>query len=67
MRERVANVGLSGVDIVAIPDPVSVTGGLEHHLANAPARLLVLGGGQRGVSLSRGVVRDLLDNSTLPL
>jgi nucleotide-binding universal stress UspA family protein len=67
MRERVTDVGLVGVDIVAIPDPVSVTAGLEHHLASAPARLLVLGGGHRGVSLSRGVARKVVDNATLPL
>ena len=67
MRERVADVGLTGVDTVAIPDPVSISAGLEHHIADAPARLLVLGGGHRGVSLSRGVARNVLDNATLPL
>jgi len=67
MRERVADVGLRGVDTVAIPDDVSVRAGLEDHLAQAPARLLVLGGGHRGVSLSRGVARRVLDNATLPL
>ena len=66
-RERVADVGLVGVDTVAIPDAVSITAGLEHHLANAPARLRVLGGGHRGVSLSRGVARNVLDNAMLPL
>jgi len=67
MRERVADVGLVGIDTVAISDPVSITAGLEWHLAGAPARLLVLGGGHRGVSLSRGVVRNVLDNATIPL
>jgi hypothetical protein len=67
MRERVADVGLSGVDTVAIPDDVSISAGLENHLANAPARLLVLGGGHRGVSLSRGVARNVLDDCRLPL
>jgi nucleotide-binding universal stress UspA family protein len=67
MRERVTDVGLVGVDTLAIPDPVSIHAGLENHLANAPARLLVLGGGHRGVSLSRGVARNVLDNATLPL
>jgi hypothetical protein len=67
MRERVSDVGLVGVDTVAIPDAVSVTAGLEHHLANAPARLLVLGRGHRGVSPSRGVARNVLDNARLPL
>ena len=67
MRERVADVGLVGVDTVAIPDAVSITAGLEHHLANAPARLLVLGGGHRGVSPARGVPRNVLDDVTLPL
>ncbi len=36
MRERVADVGLVEVDTVALPDPVSVAAGLEHHLADAP-------------------------------
>ena len=63
----VADVGLIGVDIVAVPDAVSVAVGLEDHLANAPARLLVLGGGHRGVSLSRGVARKVLDTATCPL
>ncbi len=67
MRERVADVGLSGIDTVAIPDAVSITAGLEHHLASAPARLLVLGGGHRAASLSRGVARNVLDSATLPL
>jgi nucleotide-binding universal stress UspA family protein len=67
MRGRVAEVGLAGVNSVAIPDAVSVRAGLEHHLANAPARLLLLGGGHRGVSLSAGVARSVLDNATLPV
>jgi hypothetical protein len=67
MRQRVADVGLDGVDIVAIANPVSISAGLEHHLANAPARLLVLGGGGRGVSMVRGVARNMLDRATLPL
>jgi hypothetical protein len=64
MRERVADVGLSGVDTVAIPDDVSVSAGLEDHLANSPARLLVLGGGHRGVPVAGSPGR--LDNATLP-
>jgi nucleotide-binding universal stress UspA family protein len=67
MRERVADVGLSGVDTVAIADPVSVRAGLEDHLVDTPARLLVLGGGHRGVSLSRGVARGVLETAPVPL
>jgi nucleotide-binding universal stress UspA family protein len=67
MRERIADVGLSGIDTVAIPDAVSIAAGLEQHLADAPAHLLVLGGGHRGVSPTRGVARKLLDNATVPL
>ncbi len=68
MRERVADVGLDRVDTVAIPDPVSVTAGLEHHLADAPARLLVLGGGHTPhPTPSGGVARSLLHNLTIPL
>jgi nucleotide-binding universal stress UspA family protein len=67
MRERVADVGLEGVDTVALADPVSISAGLQHHLEAAPAHLLVLGGGQRGLSLGRGVVRTVLDRVTVPL
>jgi nucleotide-binding universal stress UspA family protein len=67
MRERVDDVGLVGVDTVAIPDPVSISAGLEHHLRDVPARLLVLGGGRSGAGLSPGVARRVLDSVTLPV
>jgi hypothetical protein len=67
MRERVSDVGLAGVDTVAIPDPVSVAAGLENHLAGTPARLLVVGGRSRDARPSPGVARKLLYSATLPL
>ncbi len=68
MRERVADVGLLHVDTVAIADPVSVGAGLEAHLAEHPARLLVVGGGQHDhPTLSPGVARHMLRHAPVPL
>ena len=66
VRESVAGVGVA-VDTVAIDDAVSVATGLEQHLEDAPARILVLGGGHRRPTLSGGVARHLLRNVTVPL
>jgi nucleotide-binding universal stress UspA family protein len=46
MRARVDDSGLVGVETTAVPDPVSVAGGLETHFADHPALLLVMGGGR---------------------
>jgi hypothetical protein len=67
MRQRVADVGLEGVDTGAIPDPVSVGAGLEQHLDDAPARMLVLGGRHQGFRPTAGVARHVLASATLPL
>jgi len=68
MRDRIADVGLDGVDTIAIPDPVSEGAGLEQHLHAVPARILVLGGGHPAKPrLSDGVARHLLANATIPL
>jgi nucleotide-binding universal stress UspA family protein len=67
LRDRVADAGPEGVDSVAIADPVSVGAGLETHLSDVPAGLLVLGGGHLGASLSSGVARHVLTTSTVPL
>jgi Universal stress protein family len=67
LGERLADAGLDGVDTVAVADPVSVGAGMEQHLAGAPARLLVIGGGGRGARMTGGVARHLLDTSAVPL
>lgn len=68
MREHVADVGVLGIDTVAIADAVSVGAGLEQHLGDLPARVLVLGGGHPGKPrLSGGVARHLLAAATVPL
>ena len=68
LRDRLADVGLNGVDTIAIPDPVSEGAGLEQHLREVPARIIVLGGGHpRTPKLSGGVARHLLANATIPL
>jgi nucleotide-binding universal stress UspA family protein len=67
MRERVADVGLLGVETAAIADPVSVTAGLESHLGAAPAQLLVLGAGRHGVRPLGGVARHLLSGTPIPM
>lgn len=67
MAERVADVGLRGVETVAVADPVSVAAGLLGHLADAPARLLVLGGGHGGPTVARGIVRHVLDQVEIPV
>jgi hypothetical protein len=68
MRDRVSDVGLDGVETVAVGDPVSAGSGLEQHLADHPARLLVVGGGHRHrPHLSAGVAHHLLATATLPL
>jgi len=55
-----------GVEVVAIPDPVSVAAGLAQHLEDRPAFLLVVG--QRvGAHIGPGVLRELLRTATLPV
>lgn len=58
----------STVDAVAIADPVGVAAALEQYLADAPARVLVLGGRHpRLLKPSGGTARHLLRNLTLPV
>jgi nucleotide-binding universal stress UspA family protein len=68
MRDRVSDVGLDGVDTVAVADPIDAGAGLEQHLADHPARLLVVGGGHRHrPHLGAGVAHHLLTAASLPL
>ena len=57
-----------GVDAVAIADPISVAAGLEEHLADFPARVLVMGGRHsRPLRPSGGITRQLLREVTVPV
>jgi len=67
VRERVSDIGLAGVDVAAVADPVSVAAGLEHHVEAAPARLVVIGGGKPRATLSEGLARHLLTTASAPL
>jgi nucleotide-binding universal stress UspA family protein len=68
MAERVSDVGLQGVETVAIGDPIGPAPGLEQHLADRPALLLVLGGGRmHRPHVHGGVARRVLANATLPV
>ena len=67
VRELVAEFPFA-VDAVAIADPVGVAAGLEQHLTDVPARMLVLGGRRPGPPKpSGGIARHLLRNLTLPV
>jgi nucleotide-binding universal stress UspA family protein len=68
MAERVSDVGLQGVETVAIGDPIGPAPGLEQHLADRPALLLVLGGGRvHRPHVHGGVARRVLANATVPV
>ena len=56
------------VDAVAIADPVAVADGLEQHLIDVPARILVVGGRHPEPPKPSGsIARRLLRNVTLPV
>ena len=59
--------GSKGVDTVAIADPVSIAAGLERHLGEQSALLLVLGARRAGAHVTPGVLRELLRNATVPV
>ena len=63
MTERVNDAGLAAVNAVAIRDMLDPAAGLKQHLADLPARLVVLGADR---APSR-VVRDLLETAPSPL
>ena len=68
MAQRVSDVGLGDVETVAIDDPIGPAPGLEQHLADRPALLLVLGGGHaHRPHVHGGVARRVLANATLPV
>lgn len=67
MQRRVVDAGLAGVvEVVAIPDPVSVAAGVVSHLEDREAFLLVVGG-RVGAHVTPGVLRGLLRTVTLPV
>jgi nucleotide-binding universal stress UspA family protein len=67
VRDLVADFPFA-VDAVAIADPVGVADGLEQHLTDVPARMLVLGGRHpEPLRPSGGIARHLLRNLTLPV
>jgi hypothetical protein len=56
-----------GVDLVSIPDPVSVAAGLSDHLAERPALILVAGGEHHRSLFAPGVIRVLLRTLAVPV
>jgi nucleotide-binding universal stress UspA family protein len=66
VRRGIDDSGLTSCTTVAIPDPVSVAAGLEQHLAEHPAFLLVIGGARRR-HWPTSVLRDLLHGSVPPI
>jgi nucleotide-binding universal stress UspA family protein len=68
MAQRVNDVGLQGLDTAAIGDPIGPAPGLEQHLADRPALLLVLGGGHaHQPHVHGGVARRVLANAPVPV
>jgi nucleotide-binding universal stress UspA family protein len=68
MAERARDLGLVDVETVAVADPVGVTPGIEAHLAERAALLLVLGGGRRHrLHGHPGVVHGVLASITSPV
>jgi nucleotide-binding universal stress UspA family protein len=66
--ERNVGANLATVSTASIGDPVSVSDGLAHHLAERPAGLLVVGGGRHEhPHLHGGVTRHLLREVAVPL
>jgi nucleotide-binding universal stress UspA family protein len=64
MRTRVSDAR-GEIEVVAVPDPVSVAGGLEEHLREHPAFMVVMGSESRRWPSS--TVRHLLQASPPPL
>jgi nucleotide-binding universal stress UspA family protein len=69
MRERVDDVGLEHVDTVSIPHDFGAGRGLEEHLRDCPARLLVVGGHRSRFPRrpAGGVARHVLATATCPV
>ena len=66
LQRRVTGSGVNGVEMAAIPDPVSVADGLASFLEDWPARLLVVGGRHTGPHVSPGVLGELLRTTRSP-
>ena len=68
MAQRVNEVGVEGLETVAIGDPIGPAPGIEQHLADRPALLLVLGGGHpHRPHVHAGVAHRVLLNATTPV
>jgi nucleotide-binding universal stress UspA family protein len=68
MRGRLGDASGVVVEVAAVPDPVGVVSGLDHHLRDRPAFLLVVGRGLHGArGLGPSVVRGLLREVSTPL
>ncbi len=69
MRERIDDPGLGPVDLVSIPHDIGPGRGLEQHLGDEPARLLVIGGHQSRppCTPAGGVARHVLATVTCPV
>jgi nucleotide-binding universal stress UspA family protein len=67
VRARVDTQGVKGVDAVAIADPVNIAAGLERHLGEQSALLLVMGARREGAHVTPGVLRELVRTTTVPV
>jgi nucleotide-binding universal stress UspA family protein len=68
MAQRVSDIGLEGLETIAIGDPIGPAPGIEQHLADRPALLLVLGGGHPHRPHGHaGVAHSVLLNATMPV
>jgi nucleotide-binding universal stress UspA family protein len=67
MRAQVERIGVRGVEVVSIPDPVSVADSLSAHLKERPALVVVAGGEHHARLVTPGVLRRLLRTVTVPV
>ncbi len=66
MAQEAESSGIS-TSKTSIADPISAAAGLEQHLEQHPASLVVLGGAQKSAHLGAGTVRALLRGAAVPL
>ena len=67
VRERVDMSELPAVETCAIADPVNIAAGLERHLGELPAFLLVVGVRRTGAHVTAGVLREFLRVAAVPV
>jgi hypothetical protein len=68
MAQRVSDVGLEGLETIAIGDPIGPAPGIEQHRADRPAQPLVLSGGHpHRPHAHAGVPHRVLLNATMPV